>query len=154
MRIGELAHRTSIPAKTIRYYEHIGILPKVPRTAGGYRVYDEDAVDRLKFVWKAKDLGLTLVDIREILDVRDQGASPCPYVVHLLDRKIEELTRRLAGMRALRNDLRAVRRTVSALPSAKIAARARFCHIIENRTLNLPPRSPSPASSRRIATGA
>ncbi|MBI2248051.1 MAG: heavy metal-responsive transcriptional regulator [Armatimonadetes bacterium] len=151
MRIGELANRTGIPAKTIRYYEQIGILPKTPRTAAGYRVYDEDAVDRLEFVRKAKDLGLTLVDIHEILDVRDHGASPCPYVVHLLDRKIEELTGRLAGMQALRNDLRAVRRTVSSLPPAEIAARARFCHIIENRTLKLPQRSsrrPNPARSQ------
>lgn len=135
MYIGELTRRTGIPTKTIRYYEEIGILPKVSRTPSGYRDYAEDAVDRLDFIKKAKDLGLTLADIREIFDVRDHGASPCPYVVHLLDRKIEELTRRISGMRTLRDELTKVRRRASALPPEEIAARARFCHIIENRAL-------------------
>ncbi len=135
MRIGELARRTGIPAKTIRYYEQIGILPEPPRTEAGYRAYHEDAIGRLEFIRKAKDLGLALLDIREILDVRDQGTSPCPYVVHLLDRKIEELTQRLAGMQVLREVLVAARRAATNLPPEEIAARARFCHIIENRAL-------------------
>lgn len=135
MRIGELAHRAGVPAKTIRYYETIGILPKASRTPSGYRDYDVGAVGHLEFVRKAKDLGLTLADIREIFDVRDHGASPCPYVVHLLDRKIEELTRRISGMRTLRDELTKVRERASTLPPEEIATRARFCHIIENRAL-------------------
>lgn len=135
MFIGKLARRAGIPTKTLRYYEEIGILPKVSRTPSGYRDYDEDALDRLEFIKKAKDLGLTLADIREIFDVRDHGASPCPYVVHLLDRKIEDLTRRISGMQSLRDELMKVRRRASALSPKEIAARARFCHIIENRAL-------------------
>ncbi len=135
MRIGELARRAGVPPKTIRYYETVGILPKVSRTPSGYRDYDAPAVERLEFIRKAKDLGLTLADIREIFDVRDHGASPCPYVVHLLDRKVEELTGRIAGMRTLRDELLKVRKRASALSAEEIAARARFCHIIENRAL-------------------
>lgn len=135
MRIGELAHRTGVPAKTIRYYETIGILPKASRTPSGYRDYDARAGDSLEFVRKAKDLGLTLADIREIFDVRDHGASPCPYVVHLLDRKIDELARRIEGMRALRDELMKARKRASTLSAKDVAARARFCHIIENRAL-------------------
>ncbi len=147
MRIGELARRTGVPAKTIRYYETIGILPKASRTPSGYRDYDARAGDRLEFVRKAKDLGLTLADIREIFDVRDHGASPCPYVVHLLDREIEELTRRIAGMRALRDELLKVRKRASALSAKEIAARAHFCHIIENRALTA--RLPKPVVTLR-----
>jgi DNA-binding transcriptional MerR regulator len=135
MYIGELARRTGIPTKTIRYYEQIGILPKVSRTPSGFRDYEEDALDRLEFIKKAKDLGLTLADIREIFHVRDHGTSPCPYVVHLLDHKIEELARRISGMQTLRDELAKVRRRASTLPPEEIAARARFCHIIENRAL-------------------
>lgn len=135
MLIGELARRIGIPTKTIRYYEAIGILLKPARTPVGYRVYGEDAVARLDFVKKAKELGLTLVDIREILDVRDRGDSPCPYVLHLVDLKINELDRRVSGMQALRDELLGVRLRASALPPEEIASRARFCHIIENRAL-------------------
>ncbi len=142
MFIGELARRAGIATRTIRYYEGIGILPKVSRTPSGYRDYDEDALDRLEFIKKAKDLGLTLADIREIFDVRDHGASPCPYVVNLLDRKIKELSHRISGMQSLRDDLMKVRRRASALSPKEIAARARFCHIIENRALSA--RRPKP----------
>lgn len=135
MYIGELARRTGIATKTIRYYEQIRILPSVGRTPSGYRDYDEDALDRLEFIKKAKDLGLALADIREIFDVRDHGGLPCPHVVHLLDRKIEELTRQISGMQSLRDELTKVRRRASALSPKEIAARARFCHIIENRAL-------------------
>ncbi len=135
MYIGELARRAGIPTRTIRYYEMIGILPKAPRKPTGYRDYGENAKERLGVIHKAKDLGLTLTDIREIFEVRDRGVSPCPYVVHLLDRKLEELTGRIEGMQALRDELIEVRKRASALPAKEIAARARFCHIIENRAL-------------------
>jgi DNA-binding transcriptional MerR regulator len=142
MRIGELAQRSGVPARTIRYYESIGLLPRVTRTPSGYRSFDDDALPRLDFIKKAKDLGLTLADIRETLSVRDHGASPCPYVLQIIDRKIAELDLRLTGLQALREELRTVRQIASRLPPEAIAARARFCHIIENRALTT--RRPKP----------
>lgn len=135
MQIGELARLTGVPTKTIRYYEQIRILPHVPRTVAGYRIFNDEAIARLEFIKTAKGLGFTLADIEEVLRVRDHGASPCPYVVHLLDQKIAELNHRLAGIRALLDELAAVRRRASTVPPERIAARARFCHIIENRRL-------------------
>lgn len=137
MRIGELAKRTGVSAKTIRYYETIGLLPRALRTQSGYRSYGDEAQARLDFIKKAKDLELTLADIREILSVRDHGASPCPYVLQVVDRKIDELDRRLSGLQALRDELLNVRKIASTLPPEEIAARARFCHIIENRALTV-----------------
>ena len=73
MRIGELAGRLGVNPKTIRYYESIGLLPDPGRTPSGYRVYDEDAVDRLRFIRTAQRLGVTLDEVKEILGFRERG---------------------------------------------------------------------------------
>ncbi|MGV9408338.1 MerR family transcriptional regulator [Nocardia sp. NPDC003693] len=73
MRISQLAARSGVPATTLRFYEDTGLL--IPeRTAAGYRLYDQDAVDRLAFIATAKRLGLSLEEIAELLRVRDAGA--------------------------------------------------------------------------------
>ena len=73
MRISQLAERCGVPATTLRFYESAGLLP-AERTASGYRVYDQTAVDRLAFIRAAKQLGLPLEEIAELLDVWTDGA--------------------------------------------------------------------------------
>ncbi|WP_052852601.1 MerR family transcriptional regulator [Streptomyces avicenniae] len=73
MRISRLAERTGVPATTLRYYGAAGLLPAA-RTASGYRVYGEDAVERLEFIGAAKHLGLPLEEIAELLSVWESGA--------------------------------------------------------------------------------
>ncbi|RKN45008.1 MerR family transcriptional regulator [Streptomyces hoynatensis] len=73
MRISRLSARTGVPATTLRFYETAGLLP-AGRTASGYRIYGEDAVERLAFIGAAKHLGLTLEEIAELLDVWESGA--------------------------------------------------------------------------------
>src|SRR6478735_9410628 len=68
-RISQLAARSGVPATTLRFYEEAGLLP-ADRTPSGYRVYGEDAVERLAFISSAKLLGLALEEIRELLAVR------------------------------------------------------------------------------------
>ena len=108
MRIGELSQRTSVPTKTIRFYEDRGVLPTPDRAPNGYRDYPEDAVDRLRFVKDAQSTGLTLTEISAILDLRRQGDSTCEHVVDLLEghlsgleRHIERLQRTKAQLVAL-----------------------------------------------------
>jgi DNA-binding transcriptional MerR regulator len=72
MRISQLAKRSGIPATTLRYYEDTGLLP-AGRTAAGYRVYGDDAVERLRFISAGKHLGLALADIRELLTTWEAG---------------------------------------------------------------------------------
>jgi DNA-binding transcriptional MerR regulator len=66
LRISEVAAQTGFSAPTLRYYEAIGVLPAAPRTDGGYRLYDDRTVDLLRFVARAKALGLTLEETREL----------------------------------------------------------------------------------------
>jgi len=131
MKIGELAARTDIPTKTIRYYEDIGVMPETPRDGSGYRSYGEGAVARLGFVRAAQSVGLTLGEIREVLAFRDRGETPCAHVAHLIEQHATDLAERIAALEAMRRDLdRLARRAGSAAP---VTADATFCHIIEGQ---------------------
>ncbi len=128
VRIGELADAVSVPAKTIRYYEGIGLLPAPERHANGYRSYDESAGDRLRFVKAAQAVGFTLTEIREILSLRDAGEEPCGHVLDLVDRRgpvtSPSRSRRWSGCRA---ELR----RLSARARATPAGDSSYCHLIQ-----------------------
>ncbi|MFD7984361.1 heavy metal-responsive transcriptional regulator [Kitasatospora indigofera] len=100
-RISQLAERSATPASTLRFYETAGLLP-AGRTASGYRVYGEDAVERLAFISSAKLLGLALEEIRELLDVREEGvcASVRARLLPLVAARIAETDGRIAELRA------------------------------------------------------
>jgi DNA-binding transcriptional MerR regulator len=106
VRIGQLATRTGIPVRTIRFYEQSGLLPPPPRTSAGYRDYDDSAVNRLRFVRAAQSLDLSLAEIAEVLRIRDYHGPPCSYVTDLLTGHLDRLERRTAELTALRDELR------------------------------------------------
>ncbi len=135
MKIGELAGKAGLNPKTLRYYEEIGLLPPARRSGSGYRQYAPADVERLEFIRTAQSLGLTLEEIKEILGFRDCGESPCPHVSFLIDKKTREIGSRTRGLRVLAKDLRRLRRAATRLPPEEVRAKARFCHIIENRQL-------------------
>src|SRR2546430_17391955 len=93
MRIGELGERADLSAKTIRYYEDIGILPEPERTASGYRDYDESALERLRFIKAAQAVGVTLGEIKEGLAFGGRGEPPCRHVTRLREERIRNLPR-------------------------------------------------------------
>lgn len=105
MRIGHIAARLGLNPCTLRYYEQLGILSPAARTVSGYRVYEEAAVQRLAFIAKAKSLGLTLKEIRQILAVRDSGRLPCASVQRLLQEHITRIDRQITHLQALKVDL-------------------------------------------------
>lgn len=129
MRIGELASRSGVPAKTIRYYESIGLIARPNRLPSGYRAFDNSALDRLAFVRAAQGFGLSLGEIRSILALRDQGEAPCAYVVDLLRSRTAELDRRIAEMRSLRAELRQLVERAGGLDPSDCDPR-RICHVI------------------------
>lgn len=108
MRIGELAQKTGVTTKTIRYYEGIGVIPEPERMANGYRLYDEVDVDRLHFVRDAQAAGLSLVEINLILDLRDQGESTCEHVIEMLESHLADVDRQLEELGRTKNQLKAM----------------------------------------------
>ncbi|MER6099968.1 MerR family DNA-binding protein [Streptomyces sp. NPDC001728] len=81
-------------------------MPAPPRTSGGYRDYPAEATTRLAFIRDAQHAGLTLVEIRSVLVLRDCGQAPCGHVTDLIDQHLEEIDRRIAELRTTRTALR------------------------------------------------
>jgi MerR family copper efflux transcriptional regulator len=129
MRIGELAERAGISAKAIRYYEQVGILAPPARTTSGYRAYDEAVLGRLGFVRAAQALGLTLGEIRQIIAFRDDGAAPCAHVTALLQRRADELERRIAELRQLQGEINRLAERAAMLDPEQCPPE-RVCHVI------------------------
>jgi DNA-binding transcriptional MerR regulator len=90
---------------TLRYYERLGLLPPPPRTAAGYRLYGEEAAERLSFISGAKRMGLRLADIKELLDVRDRGQCPCGHTKGLVERRLAEVEAEIRQLSAVRGQL-------------------------------------------------
>lgn len=118
MRIGEVARRSGVPATTLRYYEEIGVLPPAERTASGYRDHRDDVLARLAFVRAAQAAGLSLTEIRDVIDLRDRGIAPCSHVAALLDEKAAAVTRQIADLRRLKADLDELRAAAATLDPA------------------------------------
>ena len=113
LRIGALAHVSGFTAKTLRFYDEVGLLRPAARTPSGYRLYRDDAVERLRFVRKAQGVGLSLEDIRTILEFGDEGRVPCEHVVAIVDRELARIDSRLRGLLSLRAELIGLRARVS-----------------------------------------
>lgn len=100
MNIGQAADRSGVSAKTIRYYEEIGLIPEATRTESGYRIYSERDVETLRFIQHARGLGFSVKDVARLLDLwRDKGRASSDVKslarahVEAVDRKIDELQR-------------------------------------------------------------
>lgn len=105
MRIGQLASEAGLTAKTIRYYEGIGLLDEPGRHANGYRDYDGAALDRLRFIRDSQAAGLTLAEVGEILDMKSEGMSTCSHTRALLDKHLADVTAQIARLEAARAEL-------------------------------------------------
>jgi len=105
MRIGEVADRAGVPAKTIRFWEDQRLLPPPARTPAGYRDYGPAILERLAFIRQAQAAGLTLGAIGQVLKVRDGGQPPCVHVTGLITRRLAEVEARLAELTRTRDQL-------------------------------------------------
>lgn len=105
MLIGELADALDLPPETVRFYERRGLLPEPQRATNGYRLYSDAALHRLRFIRTAQAAGLTLTEIRSIIDLRDEGTVPCSHVGALLETKLAEVQQRQRHLAALEIEL-------------------------------------------------
>ena len=105
MRIGELARATGTKAETIRYYEREGILPAADRTDSNYRDYSAGHLATLTFVRRARELGFSMAQVRELLALSDHDDKPCEDVDQLVKQQLFEVERKIADLSALRGEL-------------------------------------------------
>jgi len=133
MQIQQLARRTGISAKAIRYYESIGLLPAPKRRANGYREYGEVDLDRVKLVAGARNLDFSLGDIEEILALRDRREAPCRVVLGMLEEKAGEIRQRIQHLQRLEVELRKLYAVGLTFPTDDIDGKNCVCHLVSIR---------------------
>ena len=136
MQIKEFARQTGLPAKTIRYYEEIGLLPQPRRLDNGYRTYDGSDVSRARLVAGARTLDLSLDDVQEILAMRDQQEAPCRVVLDLLAQRADEISQRIAELQRMETELRELHRLGLTFPTDDVEGKSCVCHLVSERTGN------------------
>ncbi|OGB88355.1 MAG: hypothetical protein A3G35_11395 [candidate division NC10 bacterium RIFCSPLOWO2_12_FULL_66_18] len=137
--IGKVAKQAGANPKTIRYYETLGLLPQAQRGENRYRLYSKEEVELLRFIKKAQGLGLTLSEIKGIVELRRMGHEPCIHVQALLKRKIADLDQRLRDLVALRKKLKDLSMG-SEQPAKRGRIKAVVCPHIEAVPPDLKPR--------------
>mgnify|MGYP001440531978 CR=1 FL=1 len=130
MFIQELAQLTGVPAKTIRYYESIGILPPPDRAENNYRQYTPAAAERLRYIVSMRSLDFSLAEIQELLLARDEGTLPCQQVLESFDQRIADIDRRIADLLTLRDTLSEIRREGDKLPPKKTCDESCVCYFV------------------------
>ena len=106
--MADVCAETGLSARTLRYYEELGLLPGVRRRAGGRRVYGSDELQRLRFIQRLKALGLSLAEIRELNAVHALGGSTqamLARLAELLERHLGELDARIRELATLRQEI-------------------------------------------------
>lgn len=105
MKIGSVAEAAGVEVSTVRYYERRGLLAEPPRTSAGYRQYDESAIDRIRFVRQAQNLGFTLEEIEELLALRVEHPSSCGVVEEATRAKLRSVEAKIRELERLRGVL-------------------------------------------------
>jgi MerR family copper efflux transcriptional regulator len=102
MNIGQLAARTDLPAKTIRYYESVGLIPAASRKTNGYRNYDDLDVHRLRFIQRARSLGFSMKEVQALLALWRNKTRASKRVKAIALQKIDEIDRKRSELKAMR----------------------------------------------------
>jgi len=141
LTIGEVATRSGVSRKALRLYEARGIVSKPRRTPAGYRVYEADVLGVLHFVTQARRLGLTLKEIRNIIDMRSAKSGPCVHVRALLEQK-------LADLDSLRREVMKILNSWDALPGTHgvVCQRIEGGKLPWTKSLSAQPARPAPKS--------
>ena len=132
LTIGKVAWRVGIRSSAIRYYERQGMLQPTMRGANGYKTYNDDVVKLLLFVKRAQSLGMTLKEIRPLLNLVSQGQQPCSHVKQVARRHLNEVHEKIRELQLLRQELRTLLRRKPGRPHPN-----EVCPIIERRMANV-----------------
>ena len=119
LTIGQVAKMTGVSAKAIRYYEAIGVVPAAPRSISGYRHYDEASVHRLRFVRRARLLGLPLKSLRALTGTLNGSHRLRPRLLALVRVQLAAVQQRMVELEDLQRELRRVRRRMCGMRSRR-----------------------------------
>ena len=134
MKIQAFSQKTGVSAKTIRYYEEIGLLPAPARMENNYRQYTETDVERLRLVVGARRLDLSLDDIREILAMRDNREAPCRTLLDLIEQKANEIKERIRSLQRLEQELPELHSLGKSFPVDDVDGKNCVCHLVSERS--------------------
>lgn len=119
MKIGEVSKRSGIGIETIRYYEREKLLEQPQRRPSGYRQYDESTLERLAYIRRAKELGFTLSEIRDLLELSFANESCCDHVRQRAETKLIDIEDKIRSLRGMRRSLSDILKRCKANGSAK-----------------------------------
>lgn len=105
MRIGELAERTGVSTRTLRFYADEGLFGKLPRSAKAYRVFPPSAVEAVRFLQLTQACGFSLGEISQLLAIRPDQPGACSRVSGLLDQKLDQVEQKLQEILAVKAHL-------------------------------------------------
>lgn len=126
MQIGTVGKRVGLSVDAIRFYERSALLPQPPRTEGGFRQYSENDVDTLSFIRRAQNLGFTLREVRDLLELRRSRLQPCAPVRRRLEEKLADVLRKVSDLQKLEHELRLALRSCN----KEIRKRSAHCPIL------------------------
>lgn len=157
LQIGEVAKETGLGIHAIRFYERQGLLRKLVRSEGGFRLFAEDSVLDLQFIRKAQILGFSLSEIRELLILRRLSSQGCAHVRELLSQKLAAVRNKITELDRIQNQLqaalqkcdrdlkRAGNKTERACPVLRELGRSNAASIQHAATSGVPERNTSAA---------
>ncbi|MEH2265240.1 heavy metal-responsive transcriptional regulator [Nostoc sp.] len=131
--IGQVTDISGIPIRTIRYYESLGLLKSSRRTEGGFRQFSLDVLTRLAFIKRAQNLGLSLEEIGNILQVYDQGQAPCGEIKEKLEDKLLHIDRQIDQLLTLRSEIKGL---LSGWKNTSDRNEDTICPIIQNNPVS------------------
>lgn len=131
MTTGQLAQRGGVNVESIRFYEREGLLPSPPRTAGGYRMFAEDDVRRIHFIKRAQDLGFTLKEIKDLLELRFDPDIRCDHVQQRARAKLADIESKIRDLQRME---KALARLAAACPGSGDSDRCPIWKALDSET--------------------
>lgn len=107
LTIGKLADKSDVNVETVRFYERKGIL-RQPKKQGGFRYYPEEYITRIRFVKSSQELGFSLKETKELLDLKIKNQSRCSDVLSKTEQKIQEINQKISNLKKMKKSLEAL----------------------------------------------
>ncbi|MBL1386358.1 MAG: MerR family DNA-binding protein [Colwellia sp.] len=130
MKVSQLAKVLNTTPDTVRYYSRIGLIMPIKNTENGYKSYNQQAQQRLKFILSARQLDFSVEEIKEILLVADNGSTACPLVREIVEHRLAETEKKFNDALILRNVLRSAIDDWKSKPD-KSPTGDMLCHLIQ-----------------------